>query len=437
MRGINYSDMTQDGDIAESLNISAERYPYIATRKSRPRQEGYEKITALSAWGGLVAVQGENLLYDGSVVGQVTSGEKQFAVVNTRLVIWPDKVYLDLNTKTVKSLGASVSGMGATFTDDTMTIAWQKNGAAVDLTEYFKVGDGVSISGCAESANNCDVVIQKLTATTLSIVTSGGFTATTETGEIKIERKIPDMDFICESENRLWGCNSKKQTIYASALGEPGNFNVLTGQTTDSYAVAVGSEGDFTGCCKLGSSVLFWKETTLHKMLGSFPAEYTLTSYSIEGLRAGCHKSLQVINEVLFYMGLHGVYTYTGGTPTLMSENFGGREFTDAVSGSDGERYYLAVREGEQRHLFIYETRYGFWVHEGYIYCKDFARQGKKCICCATTAVYILHAAKMTSRICRGWCALRLFMRRCRGARFTAKSCCGWNCRREALLPCG
>ena len=53
MRGINYSDQLQDGDLRDSLNISARRYPYITTRRARAKQEGYEAATALTAWGSL------------------------------------------------------------------------------------------------------------------------------------------------------------------------------------------------------------------------------------------------------------------------------------------------------------------------------------------------------------------------------------------------
>lgn len=378
MRGINYSDVLQDGDLADSLNLSARRYPYITTRKARVKQSGYENATAMTSWDKLVVVEGTNLLYDGDVVGTVAAGEKQFAVVNTRLVIWPDKVYLDLNNLEVKPLGERISGVGATFAKDKMSIAWQKDGAAVDLTTMFKAGDAVTISGCTtQAANNKDIVIKDVTATEIS-VTDDTFTEATETtAEITIERSIPDMDFICESENRLWGCSNEKQNLYASALGDPTNFNVFEGLSTDSYALAVSSEGDFTGCCKLSSSILFWKETKLHKILGSYPAEYTLYTYTIEGLRSGCHKSLQVINEVLFYMGLHGVYAYSGGTPSLMSANFGNREFSDAVAGNDGDSYYLSVKEGADKHLFIYEIAAGIWVREDAINCTDFARIGK------------------------------------------------------------
>lgn len=374
MRGINFSDALQDGDLAESKNLSARRYPYIATRRARAKQAQYAGCTAMTAWAKLVVVQGTDLLYEGAVRGQVTAGAKQFAVVNTKLVIWPDKKYLDLNTMELLPLAELLTGTGAVFTGNSITIAWD----GVDLTEHFKAGDGIKVSGCVtEESNNKDIVIKSVTATEI-FVNDDTFTEATESdAPISFERSVPDMDYICESENRLWGCSNNKQTIYASALGDPTNFNVFQGLSTDSYALAVGSEGEFTGCCKLSSSVLFWKQNKLHKMLGTYPAEYSLYSYDIEGLQAGCHKSLQVINEVLFYMGLHGIYAYSGGTPSLISANFGEKAFTDAVAGNDGDSYYLSVRDGDAYRLMIYETRSGIWVHEDDIRCIDFARIGK------------------------------------------------------------
>ena len=373
MRGINFSDILQDGDLADSKNLSARRYPYITTRRAREKQPGYSGCTALTAWDKLIAVCGTDLLYDGDVVGQVAAGEKQFVVVNTKLVIWPDKKYLDLKTLQLKPLAQDASGTGAEFETNSITIAWP----GIDLTELFSEGDGIKITGCtAQTLNNKDIVIKGITANTIT-VTDDTFTAASEPGTITFERVVPDMDFICESENRLWGCSSETQTLYASALGDPTNFNVFQGLSTDSYALAVGSEGAFTGCCRLSSSILFWKQNKLHKMLGSYPAEYSLYTYDIEGLREGCHKSLQVINEVLFYMGLHGIYAYSGGTPSLVSANFGEKEFTDAIAGNDGDSYYLSVRDGDSYRLMIYETRSSIWVHEDDIRCVQFARLGK------------------------------------------------------------
>lgn len=117
-RGINYSDQTQDGELRDALNVSARRLPYLATRKGREKLEEYAGATAMAARGVLAVVQGTQLLYDGEVVGQVIQGEKQFAVVGNKLVIWPDKTYLDLETKTIQALAASVTGTGASFKAD-------------------------------------------------------------------------------------------------------------------------------------------------------------------------------------------------------------------------------------------------------------------------------------------------------------------------------
>ena len=360
MRGINWSDQLQDGDMANSMNLSARRYPYISTRRAREKQkktesEYYSGGTALTAWGKLVAVEGTNLLYDGEVVGQVTAGEKQFAVVNTKMVIWPDKVYLDIKDQQVKPLAAELSGSKATFATNKITV----NGWA-DLTTKFKAGDGVTLSGCtSKPENNKDFVIKAVTSNTITVADNTFVAVNEASTAIKLERKIPDLDFICESENRLWGCDSDTQTIYASALGDPTNFYVYEGLSTDAYTLAVGTEGKFTGCCKLSSSVLFWKETKLHKMLGSYPAEYAMYTYEMEGL------------------GHHGVYAYSGGTPTLISDNFGEKEFTDAIAGNDGDSYYLSVKDGAAHKLMVYETKTGIWVLEDGTEAVDFARIGK------------------------------------------------------------
>lgn len=373
-RGINYSDAFRDGDLRESLNISTRRFPYLTTRRARQKVEEYSNVSAISVRGALVVVQGTDLLYDGQVVGTVTAGEKQFAVVNTKLVIWPDRVYLDLVDMKVKQMAVKVSGTGAKFTaehgDITVPSTWP------DLTTMFKVGDGVTITGSSKEKNNQTLKILSMTKNLLSFG-PGVFEDSTEAGTVFLERKVPEMDFICEANNRLWGCSSKAQTIYCSVLGDPTNFNVISSTAEDSWAVAVGSDGDFTGCCRHGSSVLFWKEARLHKLLGTIPDEFSLYDYAIEGVQKGSHKSLQIINEILYYMGPHGVYAYSGNLPTRLSENFGEKYFTDGVAGNDGDNYYLSAWEGGQSHLLVYETKSGFWFREDATNAIDFARIGK------------------------------------------------------------
>ena len=112
IRGINYSADYEEGALAESRNISTRHFPYFSTRRKRKLLENYAQATALTAWNKLIVVQNGRLFYDGKDVGAVSDGEKQFAVVNTKLVIWPDKVYYDIDEKVIKPLGAKASGSG-------------------------------------------------------------------------------------------------------------------------------------------------------------------------------------------------------------------------------------------------------------------------------------------------------------------------------------
>ena len=371
IRGINYSDNYPDGSFSDSMNISARRFPFFTTKRPREKVDGYENCTALSAWNGLVIVQNGHLIFNGRDVGEVTPGEKQFAMIHDKLVIWPDKKYLETNSGNIYDLGASASGSGAVVTENKITVTWN-----VDFTTLFKVNDAVEISGLGTESNNKTA---KITGVETKVLTfqNNVFTAETASGTVSIERKIPDLDYICESGARLWGCSNAAETIYVSSLDDPTNFFDYSGTADDSYSVEVSSEGDFTGCCALGSSVLFFKENTIHKILGSYPEEYVMYSYQMEGVKAGCHKSVATINETLFYMGVHGVYNYSGGTSSFLSVALGNHGYENAVAGTDGDNYYLSCEYENETYFFTYSIKSGIWVREDNTRVIDFARVGK------------------------------------------------------------
>ena len=86
---------------------------------------------------------------------------------------------------------------------------------------------------------------------------------------------------------------------------------------------------------------------------------------------------LLLVGAAVAEEGDSGVYAYSGGTPRLISANFGDHEFTDAVGGNDGDSYFLSVKDGDARHFMVYETRNGIWVREDDTDAVDFARIGK------------------------------------------------------------
>ena len=96
-----------------------------------------------------------------------------------------------------------------------------------------------------------------------------GILDTTQTisNSITIERRMPSMDFVTESENRLWGCRygtanngEVVNEIYSSKLGDFKNWNCFMGLSTDSYVASCGTDGQFTGAITHLGYPLFFKE---------------------------------------------------------------------------------------------------------------------------------------------------------------------------------
>lgn len=363
--GVRYGRGGGDGELSESLNLSTLQFPALSQRPPRTQAGSWNSPTALFGRGKLCVVDGSALLYDGETVGTVSPGEKQMAAVNTKIVLWPDKKYYDTAQKTFGDLGASVTAAAASFTESTLTLPGQ------NLEAAFAPDQALDISGASLPENNRSLVLRAVSGDTLTFY-AGSFAPGSSATPVTVERKIPDLKLICESNNRLWGCDDT--TIWASALGDPLTWYNYDGLSTDSFAVSVGSDGAFTGCCAYGSGVLFWKEDLLHKVMGLQPSEYQLYTYTVQGPKAGCHKSLQVINEVLYYLGAEGVYAYAGGTPALISENFGTRRFRDAAAGTDGSRYYLSMADAATGAwgLWTYDPQRAVWLREDDTRALDF-----------------------------------------------------------------
>lgn len=46
---------------------------------------------------------------------------------------------------------------------------------------------------------------------------------------VELERRVPDMDYLTECDNRVWGCSNKENVIYASQAGRPHQLVLLPG----------------------------------------------------------------------------------------------------------------------------------------------------------------------------------------------------------------
>lgn len=181
-------------------------------------------------------------------------------------------------------------------------------------------------------------------------------------------KNTPILDYVCTSENRLWGCHFGTQVssfdsvneIYCTALGSYKDFT--TGTTADSaWTTSVGAYGKWTGCIAYNGRVLFFKEDKIIRVSGTKPANFQTAEISDIGLQVGCEKSMQIIDGVLYYKSRDGIYAYDGSLPTRISDKLGdAQRAKTAVAGSIYGKYYVSL-DGV---LYVYDTRTGLWHKE-------------------------------------------------------------------------
>jgi hypothetical protein len=199
-------------------------------------------------------------------------------------------------------------------------------------------------------------------------------------GKITVSRKMPVMDFIVESNNRLWGCRygtnedgDVVNEIYACKQGDFKNWNCFMNLSTDSYTVSCGSDGQFTGAITHLGYPLFFKENCIHKVYGDYPANFRLQNTVCRGVQRGCHKSLAIVNETLFYKASSAVCAYDGSLPVEMSSVLGEIRYSDATAGAHGNKYYISMKSSSGVfHLFVYDTAKGMWHKEDNLHADCF-----------------------------------------------------------------
>ena len=200
---------------------------------------------------------------------------------------------------------------------------------------------------------------------------NGSESATAGGTTITARRRVPRLEYVTENANRVWGCNSEENVIYSCKLGDPTNWYSYRGIASDSYAVNVGSDGPFTGAATCMGYALFFKENTLHKLYGSKPSDFQLTSLRCRGVAKNAARSLCVLNETLYYLSPDGVMAWDGSIPTKVSGVLDSGRLSNvqsAVGGALDGRYYLhiaraAAGEGVAR-LLVYDTERALWSEE-------------------------------------------------------------------------
>lgn len=183
---------------------------------------------------------------------------------------------------------------------------------------------------------------------------------------------IPKFDYICEGQNRLWGCRYGTDykgdfvnEIYCSGLGNFANWYCYEGASTDSFAVSIGEDGDFRGCAFLNGRPSFLKENSIFTVYGEYPANFQLVTLNAKGIQKGSENSIALCSDGVIYKGVDGVYLFDGSSVQLTSQALGIDKLYNAIGAIYGYKYYVSMQDKNgDYHLYVLDLNNGYWVKE-------------------------------------------------------------------------
>jgi len=441
-RGYNHNQRIQDGEFYETKNLTTQYFPMLANRKKRGRlNKSFTKLQAIIAKDALYWVDNGTLYANGyatGLTGLQTLVETQLVSMGAYICIFPDCKYINTQSLTdYGDMGASWSYTGGVsyamcHQDGTLYSSVTKSstepaapqngdvwidtgsGEAKEYSSYteswtvletvytkvtftsmgqlpaaFAEYDGVQISGLYKNDLNGSKILYAVggaastTADYIVVVGVQDEAHTEQSATVSIQRKVPSMDFVCEAQNRLWGCrygNNGTQNInelYCCALGDFRNWEQYLGVSTDSWRASCGSDGPWTGCVNYLGTPTFFKENVIHQVAISSIGAHQVGDIPARGVQKGSHKSVAVVGETLYYKGRTGVMAYQGGMPAEVSQALGDEKYYKAAAGAFGMRYYISMQDAYNAwHFFCYDTGKGLWMHEDELHAEGFAQTG-------------------------------------------------------------
>lgn len=426
--GFRRASRIAEGEWAAMENMTADHYPLLATRGKRGVYARPVNCQGLIAKDALCWVDGSEFYVNGYAIPMGLSTReadcpKQLVSMGAYVVIFPDKKYINtvdlsdygnlegefVSTVPARLTPADSSGNpmipsyiqqeepenpenGALWMDDSGGLMQWSAGSgmwvSVDTTWVkitapgiglpFAAGDGVTLEGMPEGVSASGVINCREED---AIVVPGLLERECLTeGGIGVYRRVPEMDFVIECGNRLWGCRYGANRsgeivneIYASKLGDFKNWQCYQGVSTDSYAVSLGADGPFTGAIQHLGYPTFFRENCIHRIYGSYPANYRLQTTPCPGVQRGSARSLALVGQNLYYKSPTGVCAYDGALPVEIGQALGSGSYVNAAGGGLREKYYLSMTDGDgDSHLFVFDSGRKLWHREDDTRAREF-----------------------------------------------------------------
>lgn len=189
-----------------------------------------------------------------------------------------------------------------------------------------------------------------------------GTTAGSLCSSIKLSKKVPDMDYITVSQNRIWGCSSENHEIYACKQGDATAWYNYAGLSSDSYAVTIPNGDKFTGAVTYSDMPYFFTENMAYSIMGNKPKNYQVQNYELRGVEDGASHTIAQKDGYIYYKSKSGIERFNGNNAQLLTEYLDLEGYRAKVGAVNNDKYFVFMGiDNAHTKLYVYDIKKRLW----------------------------------------------------------------------------
>ena len=391
-RGLESANNTYGRCVISMNNISPKAYPCISPRSPYYIWDVSHSVKSIGSIDGKIYyTQGTSFYYDGKIIGEVSSEEKNFLNFGQTVLIFPDNKCFDTKTGELTSLVSSVKVKVTFINSDLGVHAIKSDNSAINLATTFYAGQGILISGSGNDMIDGYHYIR-------AVDRNGGVlyfsnyefgSADIPSYSCTISNEIPPMDSVCLCQNRVWGV--KGRNVYASKVGDPKSFCAYNMNEQCSYKAEYFDTDGFTHIAEYGGSPVIFSDSAVYKVYGNNADNYELDIICRGGgILLDDVFSMAEMDGELYYMS-HGVPMRFTGAKAVAVQNFPYKNLRKACGAARKGNYYISCTDENRENKFlVYNTDTGFWYEQNDLWISKMITYNNALYGISTIGAYLL-----------------------------------------------
>ena len=189
----------------------------------------------------------------------------------------------------------------------------------------------------------------------------GGDNAASLAYKLKLEKTVPQMDYITVSQNRIWGCSSDNHEIYSCKQGDATSWYQYAGLSSDSYAVTIPSGDPFTGAVTYSDAPYFFTENMAYSVMGNKPKNYQVQNYELRGVEDGAYRTIAQKDGYVYYKSKSGIERFNGNNAQSLTDYIDTEGLKGYIGAVNNDKYFLFMGVSGNADLYVYDIKKRLW----------------------------------------------------------------------------